>query len=129
MLDSESVKAAVDTLRDSMFSYLATVSGDRPNVRVMRTSDVSEDGTIWYVVHRSSPKMHEINANDNVCIVAWKTGTNLRVWGKAQLASKKEAEAHLDPDIMGMFPEGSKDPQFAMIKVIPTEIDIRHYEN
>ncbi len=128
MFETKLLQEAINHLRASMFSYLATVDGDRPNLRVMRTAEVDDDGTIWYVLHRSSPKMKEIMANNKVCVVAWANGLNLRIWGTATVATPKEASVHFDPEFINVFPEGVKHPEFAMIKVTPTEIDLKHIE-
>lgn len=129
MMDPKLLQESVETMRACMFSYLATVDGDRPNVRVMKTAEVESDGTIWYAMHRSSPKLREISANDNVCVVAWCPGTNLRLWGKAVIATSQESTAHFNPEFTRMFPGGADDPEYAMVKITPTEIDLKHFES
>lgn len=129
MHDPTLLNDAVDILRACLFSYLATVDGDRPNMRVMKTAGVDADGTIWYAMHRSSPKMREISQNNNVCVVAWNPGNNLRVWGQAFEANAQEATEHFNPEFLRMFPDGAADPEYAMIKITISEIDLKHFDS
>ncbi|MDV5166046.1 MAG: pyridoxamine 5'-phosphate oxidase family protein [Candidatus Scalindua sp.] len=65
--------------RDYLYSVktvsLATSMESNPSCRIMEIQKVDNNLKIWFVAHKSSPKITQIDKNSKVCIVSFNEDT------------------------------------------------------
>ena len=87
--------------------FLATVDGDAPKVRPFGTIDIFE-GRLYIQTGKVKPTSHQLHANPNAEICAFKDGKWIRVSGKLISDDRREPKKHmLDayPSLRGMYSE------------------------
>lgn len=95
--------------------------------RPMGTAKIDEDGSIWFFTNEYSLKSKEISKDNDVNLGYSDPSSNtyLYVNGKAKLEDDQaKKEAYFSPMIKAWFPEGLKDPNLILIKVVP---DVAEY--
>ena len=91
----------------------------------MATVDVDEEGNLWFMSNRQSNKNEEIKEDEKVQLIYAKGGDShfLSVAGKAQIVKD---QAKIDElwtvFAKAWFPEGKKDPDISLIKIIPEDV-------
>ena len=60
---------------------LATCMDDKPSCRIMEIQKVDDDLKIWFVTHKSSPKVEQIDKNNSACILSPLTMRHLKTSG------------------------------------------------
>lgn len=103
-------------------AILCTIEEDQIHSRPMATSDIDEEGNIWFFTNEYSPKVYEIESNTNVtlCYTDHANSTYVCINGKATLIQDTEKMKELfNSMVKAFFPEGLSDPRLALIKVTP----------
>ena len=117
------MKKLVEDIKTCMF---CTQNNQIPfNTRPMATVDVDEEGNLWFMSNRQSNKNEEIKEDEKVQLIYAKGGDShfLSVAGKAQIVKD---QAKIDElwtvFAKAWFPEGKKDPDISLIKIIPEDV-------
>ena len=101
------MKEVYDFLKDAGEYYLATVEGDKPRVRPFGTINIFED-KLYIQTGKSKKVSHQIEANNNVELCAFKDGKWLRLSGKLirddRVEAKKDMLDHY-PNLRSMYNE------------------------
>lgn len=112
-------------------AYLATCDGDQPHVRPV-TPIIEDDMSVWVATFTSSRKVQQIKKNPRIslsfvehphgeraatilgrCEIVTETDQKKRVWGLAAF------------DLNQFFPEGTKSPEYCLLKVIIEKVEWR----
>ena len=76
---------------------LATCMDDKPSCRIMEIQKVDDDLRIWFVAHKSSPKMEQISKNNSACIVSFNNDTfrDVRLFGTIEVFEDMETKKYI----------------------------------
>ncbi len=130
MNDSETLRKFHDVARKATWAYLATSAGDQPKVRVVHPAFEGE--RVWVGTGRSSAKGKHITKNPKVELF-YQVGpefVHLTVTGTARFiddaAEKKRVwEGKVfDYDLGQFWPGGHQAPDFGLMLVTPTRIEL-----
>lgn len=88
------MKKAYEFLKDAGTYYLATVEGDQPRVRPFGTVNIFE-GRLYIQTGKIKPVSHQIHANPNVELCAFKDGQWIRLSGELVSDDRYEAKASM----------------------------------
>lgn len=94
--------------------------------RPMATTEVDEDGSLWFFTNEFSGKVDEISHNNEVFITYAGNDDNqyVVVTGNAFINDDKAKMKELwNPIVKAWFPEGLEDPRLTLLKVEPTEVE------
>ena len=94
--------------------------------RPMATSEVDENGNLWFFTNEFSSKVDEISHNNEVFISYAANDDNnyVVVTGNAFINDDKTKMKELwNPIVKAWFPEGLEDPRLTLLKVEPTEVE------
>ena len=118
----EKLKALVKDITFCMFC--TKVTGMPFQTRPMATTDVDDEGNLWFFSGKDSNKNYEVKTDDHVQLIYAK-GSNshfLSISGKAKIiADRKKIDELWNPLVKAWFPGGKDDPDLRLIKVIPDE--------
>ncbi|QDK81191.1 pyridoxamine 5'-phosphate oxidase family protein [Spirosoma sp. KCTC 42546] len=118
-----------DMIEDIRIAMMTTVDEQGNLVsRPMAALQVDEDGTIWFFTKRSSPKVDQIDNNDqrvNLSFASVSDADYVSVSGKAQeFNDQAKVDELWNPQAKAWFPEGKDDPELTLLKV---HIDMAEY--
>ncbi len=102
-----------DYLDSAKTVSLATSMESKPSCRIMEIQKVDNDLKIWFVAHKSSPKIAQIDKNSSVCIVSFneETARDIRLFGKMEILVDMETKKYVWNDrLEPYFPGGINDP-------------------
>lgn len=94
--------------------------------RPMGTSEMEDDGTLWFFTGEYSLKVEEVSDNHKVNISYADPDKNLfvSVSGQAYLVTDQNKINELwQPHLKAWFPKGKEDPNVALLKVIPKKAE------
>ncbi|MCF6147116.1 MAG: pyridoxamine 5'-phosphate oxidase family protein [Candidatus Kuenenia sp.] len=107
---------------------VATCINNAPSCRIMEVQKVEDDLTLWFVTHKSSPKVDHIQRGSEVCIVGHKEHTHMdiRLTGKCEVFTDMETKKFIWNEKMApFFKEGINDPDLAVLKFLPKKAEYR----
>ncbi len=105
-------------LKDAGTYYLATAEGDKPRVRPFGTAHIF-DGKLYIQTGKIKPVSHQLAANPNVEICAFKDGAWVRISGELIEDDRVEArKSMLDayPELRAMYDENDGNTQVFYFK-------------
>ena len=121
----EGLKKIGELIKDVRICMMTTAASDGSfDSRPMATQETEFDGTVWFLSHKESGKMHEIADDSHVSLLyADKGGAKyVTAKGRATLSQDKGKIHDLwNPMFKAWFPGGEDDPSIAVIKVTVTE--------
>jgi general stress protein 26 len=88
--------------------------------RPMATQEAEFDGTLWFFTQAGSPKVDEIDREQNVNVSYADAGDNRYVSasGRARLVrDRSKIEELWSPILKAWFPRGKEDPELALLRV------------
>jgi general stress protein 26 len=94
----------------------------------MEIQKVDNNLKIWFVAHKSSPKITQINKNSKVCIVSFNEDTfrDIRLFGTIEVLTDMETKKCVWNDgLEPYFPGGINDPELTVLKFIPERLEYR----
>ncbi len=122
-------KTKTKDLLDSVKTVTAaTCIDNKASCRIMETQRVDNDLSIWFVTHKSSPKMEQINKACSACIVAFNSETmiDIRLFGKFEVYIDMETKKSVWKDELApYFKDGIDDTEFTVLKFVPEKIEYR----
>ncbi|OGX83229.1 hypothetical protein BEN47_17640 [Hymenobacter lapidarius] len=122
---SHDVSKLVEKIKDIKIAMMTTIEdGTKLHSRPMYTSLPEEDGTLWFFTERDSQKVEELQQDRHINLGYSKTDDNLYVaiTGTAQIVTDRAKIKELwSEGLRGWFPDGSDDPNIALLKVTITK--------
>lgn len=115
-------------IKDAGLGYLATVEGNEPRVRPLMPA-MFNDGTILAATAKGSPKLAQLEKNDNfeICFIDKKL-SQVRIRGKVSFSDdikKKEWLANAVPMLRSYFPTAD-DPNYVLMVLKPEKVFLIH---
>ncbi len=107
---------------------VATCKDNKPSCRIMEIQKVEDDLKIWFVSHKSSPKVEHVNKNNNACIVSFNSETfrDVRLFGKLEAFEDMETKKCVWKDELAQYFQGGiNDPELTVLKFSPERIEFR----
>jgi len=100
---------------------LVTHTGEEGfHARPMAVADIEEDGRLWFISGADTAKIHEIEVDSHVHIVAQHGHSAISLTGRASLIGDREKIAQLWNEAFRVwFPMGKTDPDIELIAVRP----------
>lgn len=100
-------------------AMLVTHAGKEMHARPMVIAKVEDNGNLWFLTERNSPKIREIEADSNVTVICQDERYRcISILGQAHLSQDKEQLSELwKAEFKAWFPEGESDPNIVMIHV------------
>lgn len=125
---NQNVEKLIEMVKDVRICMLITNEKNGKNLsgRPMSIAKIDEDGVMWFFTKESSFKVDKIEDNKKVSISVTNESSNnyLMIHGTAALVYDKTKMAELWTSIIkAWFPLGLEDPDMALIKVVPTEVN------
>ena len=105
--------------------FITATHSEHEHTRPMATVEVEEDGSLWFFTDIRSIKVEEIAADNTVHLVYAHPGKQsfMDVWGRGSIITDKEQmKAKWSPVVKSYFPQGTDDPNLALLKVQPTNV-------
>lgn len=116
-----SIKKLGEMMKGIEFAMLTTTDDDGSlRSRPMATQQVEFDGRIYFFTHASSPKVDEVEREDevNVSYADPQQHRYVSVSGKARTSRDREKMKELwSPALKAWFPGGLEDPDLALLSV------------
>ena len=107
---------------------LATCMNDNPSCRIMEIQKVENNLKIWFVSHKSSPKMEQIDNNNSACIVSFNNETfkDVRLFGTIEVFIDMETKKYIwKEELAPYFQDGINDPELTVLRFIPERLEHR----
>jgi len=118
------IKAKINNIKIAM---LVTEEADGTlRSRPMATSEMEEDGTIWFFTGEYSHKVDDVQENHKVNVSYADPDENLfvSVSGQASLVTDQNKINELwKPHLKAWFPQGKEDPNVALLKITPKKAE------
>ncbi|MFD2163004.1 pyridoxamine 5'-phosphate oxidase family protein [Paradesertivirga mongoliensis] len=119
-------RSGLDKLRSFIdngdIAVLCTLKADHIHCRPMATSDLDEQGNLWFFTNEYSSKVEEVEQNDNItlCYTDHDNSKYISINGTASIVNdRSKMEELFNSSVKMFFPEGLKDPKLALLKVQP----------
>ncbi len=117
----EHIKKLAEMIHDIDFAMLTTVAEDGSlHSRPMSTQRAEFDGNLWFFTRASAPKVGEVEREQhvNVAYAQPEAQRYVSVSGRATVVrDRAKIEELWSPELKAWFPEGSDDPDLALLKV------------
>jgi general stress protein 26 len=88
-----------------------------PHARPMALADVTEQGELWFVSRRQSPKVDEVVMDNRALVVAQESGKYLTVTGHAEVRKDPQKVAELWSERFRPWFNDKNDPNLVLICV------------
>lgn len=123
----EGLKKLRDMIESIGICMFITKNNDASHVRPMATIKVDENADLWFFTKRSSPKMDEVQSDEDVQLLYSHPGKDsyVNIEGKAYIETDREKmKALWTPMVKAWFPDGVDDPELSLLRV---EVDTAYY--
>lgn len=128
-MNEELKNQALEFARSYNVSVLATLEGNSPWARFMEHCRVDDDFSFWYATALSSNKVRQIKENQEVCVLVFHQGEDLRIFGKAKLYQDTQTRHKFWQEKWAeYFLQGKDDPEYAILKVEAVKVEYRNRE-
>ena len=96
-----------------------------PRARPMSTSNVGDDGSLWFFTKEDTAKVSEIYHDRKVCVAYSKPADKsyVSVSGKAELVDDPKLKKEFYSPLLDAWFDGPEDPEATLIKVTPHEVE------
>jgi general stress protein 26 len=115
-------KKLADEIKVCMF--ITNTNEEYEHTRPMHTIETEEDGTLWFYTDIRSIKVEEVETDRQVHLVYAHPGKDsyMNVRGTAKVVTdRQQIKDKWSPFVKAWFPNGSDDPNLALLKVTPSE--------
>ena len=123
--NEEAIEKIQALVKDITFCMFCTKVNAMPfQTRPMATTDVDDEGNLWFFSGKGSNKNDEVKSDDHVQLIYAKGSDShfLSISGRAMIIDDRQKIDELwKPIVKAWFPEGKDDPDLRLIKVIPDE--------
>jgi len=122
------IAAARDIMRAARYCSLTTVGIDgHPQARIVDPLDPEPDFTVWIATNPLTRKVREIRRNPRTTLLCFDTATSsyVTVVGRASLSTDAaEKQRYWKADWAPIYPKGSRDEGFLLIRLTPARLEI-----
>jgi general stress protein 26 len=119
--DREAIEKFRDLVKDVTICMFTTIDENLDlSSRPMFTSNVDDEGNVWFFTNEFSEKINEVSKDNLVHLIYSHPVKNIYVDVKGTcslIIDKKKMEELWDPALKSWFPEGLEDPKICLIKV------------
>ena len=118
----DTIREKIKDIRTAMFT---TMDGDDHKSRPLATQELQPDGSLLFMVSKSSDKVKEIGMNPHVG-VTYATTDGIRfvsVTGTAEAVDDRAKIKELWNDFLKLWFEGPEDPDITLIKVTMSRVE------
>jgi len=123
--NDEAAKKFKKLINDINVCMFITNNQKDEHTRPMATIEVEDDGTLWFFTDIRSIKVEEVSIEKTVHLVYAHPGKEsyVDVWGKATVQTdRKLIKDKWKTIVKAWFPNGTDDPNLALLKVVPANI-------
>ncbi|PQA58886.1 pyridoxamine 5'-phosphate oxidase family protein [Siphonobacter curvatus] len=121
LTQEEQLKLLKDKIKDIRVAMLTTYTeNDGLRSRPMATSELEDDGTLWFFTREHSRKTDEVEQEHRVCVAYAnpEENTYVSVQGRAKVVTDKaKMEELYTPVLKAWFPNGIDDPELSLLKI------------
>lgn len=112
----------IDILQHFDTAMLITALEDgHPNGRPMRIAESDDDGTLWFITSKATPKAAEVEDDASALVTLQSNTAHALVHGTAALVHDREKiEALWSRGAEVFFPDGPQDPEVVLVRFTPT---------
>ncbi len=124
--NQEGLHKLKELVEEVNIAMLCTYHQDHIHSRPMATSQMDDEGNIWFFTDEFSEKSNQIKDNPKVCLCYSDPSKNtyLSVRGSAELVHDPVKMQELySPVIKAWFPKGLDDPKLTLLKVKPEKAE------
>ena len=118
---AERIRKLAELIKDTEFAMLTTVDADGSlRSRPMALQQREFDGDLWFFTKASTPKVDEVEREEEVNLSFARPDKQhyVSVSGKARVVrDRARIEELWSPELRAWFPEGSDDPDLALLRV------------
>jgi general stress protein 26 len=119
-VDEKDIKKLRNLIEEVNIAMLVTKHEDHLHSRPMATSDIDNEGNIWFFTNEFSGKIDQLEHDPHVSVSYSNPAKNtyIAIRGTAGLVTDKaKLEELYTPVIKAWFPNGLDDPKLALLKV------------
>ncbi len=123
--DNEALKKFNKLVNDINVCMFITNNHESNHTRPMYTTEVEENGTLWFFTDIRSIKVEEVSKDNTVHLVYAHPGKEsyLDVWGNASVVTDKQTiKDKWTAFVKAWFPGGVDDPNISLLKVTPQNV-------
>lgn len=123
--NEEAIKKFKKLVNEINVCMFITNNKEQGHTRPMATIEVEENGTLWFFTDIRSIKVEEVNTDHTVHLVYAHPGKEsfLDVWGNASVINDNQnIKDKWSPLVKAWFPNGTDDPNIALLKVQPQNV-------
>src|SRR5215213_807579 len=123
--NEEALKKFKKLVNDINVCMFITNNEETAHTRPMYTTEVEENGTLWFFTDIRSIKVEEVSRMHDVHLVYAHPGKEsfLDVWGRATVHTDKQLiRDKWTSFVKAWFPEGPDDPNICLLKVEPNDV-------
>lgn len=119
--DREAIEKFRDLVKDVTICMFTTMDENNDlTSRPMFTSDVDDEGNVWFFTNEFSEKINEVSKDNLVHLIYSHPVKNIYVDVKGTcslIIDRKKMEELWDPALKNWFPQGLEDSKICLIKV------------
>jgi general stress protein 26 len=122
MEERKGIEKLRELIKDIRYCMMLTHYEDEMKGRPMATSEISDDGTLWFFTSSTTGKYDEIQNDGSVALSYADPDDNTYVIinGTAEISrDRNKMEELWNPAVKAWFPDGVNDPHLVLIKVTP----------
>lgn len=117
----EAIEKFRDLVKDVSICMFTTIDENHElNSRPMFTSNVDDEGNVWFFTNEFSEKINEVSKDNLVHLIYSHPVKNIYVDVKGTcslIIDKKKMEELWDPALKNWFPQELEDPRICLVKV------------
>jgi general stress protein 26 len=117
---SDDKKNLLDVANAFDTAMLVTDLGAEPNGRPMAVAGHEDDGTMWFVTSRTSPKAAEVRDDPHALVTLQSRTQYATLLGAVQIVDDKARLKQLWSKGMDLWFSGPEDPRAVLLKFSPT---------
>jgi len=120
--DNQDRKRLRELIEKIELAMMVTIDGEELRARPMTTSQMDEDGNLWFFSNEFTAKTEEIMKEHHVNLSYADKASNsyVSISGTASMVQDKAKINELwNPILKAWFPNGKDDPDMTLIKVVP----------
>lgn len=121
---------AVGILRSQPYGFLATPAADGPDLRLVQPLRIDDDATVWIGTSPASRKAGQVEARAGASYAVEDRSrfAYAAVRGPAGLVRDAQlCDALWEPGLAAFFPDGPHGGDFALLRVVPTSVEVMSF--
>ena len=123
---SQNIEKMRELIHGIEIAMLSTLHDEEIKTRPMATTEVDQEGNIWFFTDEFSEKVRDLEQRHKVCVSYSHPGKDsyVTVNGFAEVVDDKGKMASLfSPMVKRFFPGGIDDPRLSLLKIKPYQME------